>query len=1064
MEERLKQYISNINRIYSSGEYTEHSFRGEFCSLCEDLLNGPTSNNGKGNLKYRLINEPKRKEYGAPDYEVIKGDNTVAFIEAKNIGETDLRGENKRKNKEQFDRYKNAISTIAFTDYLTIILYEDGEETISSTIGKVVNGKIVFNEDEEQIDNLSKILQKIGQASPKPITNARSLAEKMARKARLVATILNNAMKIKKENRSPEDKDLWGKLETFQKHLVHDMTSEQFVDFYAQTILYGLFIARINDKHPETFSLSEAAELIPAINPFLKKIFSELALTSLHSSVKGIVQDLVELFRISNMERVLKKYRKDPLVHFYEDFLESYNPKIREQFGVWYTPIQVVNFIVNSVDEILSHKLGIERGLANNSFIEGSDCHRVQILDPATGTGTFLASAIEKIYGSYKGQEGLWENDVVDHIVPRLNGFEYLIAPYTMAHLKLSSALRLESAGNNVPERLNVFLTNSLEEEHPESKVPFAMYISDESNAASRIKRETPVMVVMGNPPYNERSVNTGTWIMNLMDDYKQEPGKEPIRKTTKKGKIITKNTLEEKNAKGINNDYCKFIRLGHNFVKKTKEGILAYICGNTFLKTNIFRGMRYHLLKDFDEVYIINLHGSSKFGEGENDENIFDITVGVSINIFVKYKDSPSDGLAKIFYKDIFGTRKEKLEYLGSHTLENMEFEEITPDAPYYELTPKSDDHEELKAIYQEGFRLDDLIPQSVQGFKTEKDKIAISETKKGIENLIADMVSPLSDNELREKYGFKDSRDWKLDRSRQNLRLQKNRETYVSQVCYRPFDNQWSYLNKNLVSYPRPKIQQSMMEKQNLVLCLGKQGSAIGNAEWSLVYISTLPTDMNVNPRGGAYLFPLYLYQYDQARMYNFNEEVIRGLEVKTALSLQPENEAKRAEGGFTGEDLIHYIYAVLHSHKYRKKYHAFLQNDFPVIPYPSNAEYFFNMAALGKELRNLHLLSGIEQKDFITQFPVAEGDNIVSKRKFEEIGEGKGRLWINSRKYFDNVPKEAWEIFISGYQPLDKWLKDRNGKELSGNDIRHIQKMIVALKRTDEVMNSIDEIIRF
>ena len=288
------------------------------------------------------------------------------------------------------------------------------------------------------------------------------------------------------------------------------------------------------------------------------------------------------------MNKVLKSYRKDPLVHFYEDFLEAYNPKIREDYGVWYTPIEVVKFIVDSVDSILKNDFNINSGIANNDKLDNGR-HKVQILDPATGTGTFLAVAAEKIYENYRGQEGLWDDDVTRNIIPRLNGFEYLVAPYTMAHLKLATALKIKE----VPDRLNIFLTNSLEEDHPETQFEFARYITDESNAASTIKRDTPIMVIMGNPPYNEKSANTGNWIMNLMADYKQEPGMARIERRTKRGLFKYKNTLVEKNAKGINNDYCKFIRLGHNFVSRNQEGVLAYICGNTFTKTNIFRGMR---------------------------------------------------------------------------------------------------------------------------------------------------------------------------------------------------------------------------------------------------------------------------------------------------------------------------------------------------------------------------------------------------------------------------------------------------------------------------------------
>lgn len=1053
METSLRQYIHTLNQIYSTGETTEHSFRGAFASLCEDILNDVSNNDEH----YTVINEPSRKEYGAPDYEIVKGDTAIGFIEAKNIGDTDLRGKRLTGNKKQFDRYKNAVSSIAFTDYLNIILYINGEEVLSSCIGIVDGSQIVYNNVPEQISNFIKIIIRLGNAAPQPIRSAKVLADKMAQKAKLIANILHNAMSIDPQKQTDDDRDLWGKLNTFKQYLVHDMTDKQFVDFYAQTVLYGLFVARIYDTTPESFSLTEAGDLIPGSNPFLRRIFRDLALAHPHPFVKGILEDLVILFKVTNMNKVLRIYRKDPLVHFYEDFLEAYNPKIREDYGVWYTPVEVVKFIVDSVDLILKDDFNIVGGIANNDKLENGK-HKVQILDPATGTGTFLAAAAEKIYESYRGQEGLWGDDVIHNIIPRLNGFEYLVAPYTMAHLKLATALKIE----NIPDRLHIFLTNSLEEDHPETQFEFARYITDESNAASIIKRETPIMVIMGNPPYNEKSANTGKWIMDLMTDYKQEPGMARIEKRTKRGLVKYKNTLDEKNVKGINNDYCKFIRLGHNFVTKNQYGVLAYICGNTFTKTNIFRGMRYQLLQDFDDIYILNLHGSSKFDESNQDnydENIFNIKVGVSINLFVKRKDSQHTGIAAVHYKDIFGTRRQKLDFLSSHQLQDIDFETIYPEAPFFEFCPKIDNYNELKEQYEQGFKLDLLMPKKTQGLTTGNDKTLVLPDVTSLKMLIEDLISDKTDSILCEKYFFKDVE--KISNTRRALKNNLNRQRYITKICYRPFDEKWTYLHSDLVQRPRPLIQSSILGKENLMLCIGKQGTAIGNNEWSLVWISALPTDKNVNPRGGAYLFPLLIFEEGYANpTFNFAYDIIEKFEEKIGLKLQSEDSERRENGGFLGRDVIDYIYAVLHSSRYRHKYHQFLQNDFPVIPYPNSAEYFFRISALGAQLRSLHLLENISSSEFITQYPVSQGSNLVTTRRYEAIDSDNGRVWINDTRYFNNVPLNAWKLLVSGYQPLDKWLKDRMGLTLSGDDIRHFQMMVVALTKTAELMVHIDE----
>lgn len=1063
----IEKYINDVNDIYNSGVPTEHTYRVPLVNLFTQLLSGNKKN------KIGVYNEGTRKDYGAPDIEFRRNDVTIGFVETKKIGDPDLLGQNSKQHKEQFDRYKNAVNLIAFTDYLVFYLYENGEQVLSARIGRTETSGVVISEDEQQIDNFLKIVYKLGNAEPQPIRSARLLAEVMAAKAKVIASVLNKAMVL---NKTAEDEELHAKLDAFQKFLVHDMSVEQFTDFYAQTIVYGLFVARIYDKTPKTFSLQEAAELIPTINPFLKKIFRHLALAELHKAIKWIVDSLVSIFRVTDMKRVMRNYGKDPLVHFYEEFLEAYNPKIREDFGVWYTPHEVVSFIVNAVDTILREKLDTPKGLADNSKITYKNqlFHKVQILDPATGTGTFLSVAAEKIYQSYidKGQEGRWPEDVVQDIIPRLNGFEYLMAPYTMAHLKVATALHLDDLQEQLPDRLNIFLTNSLDKDYPEEKLDFAKFITDESNAASLIKRDTPVMVVIGNPPYNEKSANNGDWIKNLMDDYKQEPGQKKtlVRTIKKSGKKIYQNTLKgERNPKGLNNDYCKFIRLGQNYVEATQEGVLAYICANTFLDTSLFRGMRYELLSKFDEIYIINLHGSTKRNEStetQKDECVFNIQVGVSINIFIKRKDGNNSQLARVFYKDMYGSQREKLEYLSNHLLNDVDFQEIHPAAPLYTFRIRN---QHLREQYDAGFNISDLMMVNVQGFTTDKDYVAIQYEAKDIRNIVSAMQSDKDDTELQQEYGFSDSRDWKLKGARSLLKAASfgidDVDKYTSQVCYRPFDFRWTFFHKALVTYPRPLLQNSVHNKWNLVLCLGKAGNVIGDNEWSLVYISKLPTDKNVVPRGGVYLFPLYVYDQEGVGHVNFSEEILKKFEERTGLSMQATAEDRESGKGFPPIVLLDYIYAVLHSSNYRRTFHECLQDGFPTMPYPSSADYFFQMAKMGEEIRRLHLLEGITDDDFITTYPVCrpKENNHCEKREFEETEEGIGRVWINDYQYFDHVPTVAWNMVVAGYQPLDRWLKDRKGKRLTSDEIVHYQLMVTALQRQSVVMEEIDAIFK-
>lgn len=1064
MNSNITTYIEELNKVYQTQQATEATYRGILQNLIKTLL-----------PKVTIIHEPKRSAYGVPDYKILKNGIAISFIETKNLNDKDLKGEKGKLHKEQFDRYKSALNTIVFTDYLTFHLYENGELTSSANIANIVNQTIIATEDEKEEAVFLKIIQTLGNASPQKITQAGKLAEIMAAKAKLIATIIGSAMS---ENKTDEDKNLHDKLSVFQKILVHDMDEKQFADFYAQTIVYGMFIARINDKTPKTFSRLEAAELIPSFNPFLKKIFKNIALAELHSCIVWIVDDLAEIFRVTDMAKVLRNYgketgRKDPIIHFYEEFLEEYNPKIREEFGVWYTPAQVVHFIVDAVNDILIDEFGIENGLADNSKIEITDhngnakeIHRIQVLDPATGTGTFLAEACHVIHSYYKGQEGLWPEDVIKHLIPRINGFEYLMAPYTMAHLKLATALQLDQNKGKLPERLNIYLTNSLEEEQPETKLDFGTFVSDEANAANALKRETPVMVVMGNPPYNEKSANKGKWIMDLMDDYKQEPGesKKVIRINKRTKQKTFKNTLKERNPKGINNDYCKFIRLGQHFVNRTQEGVLAYITANTFLDTRLFRGMRYDLLKTFDKIYIINLHGSTMRSESTpelKDQCIFDIMQGVSINIFIKKKDKETSSLAQVFYKDIYGSRKLKLDFLAENQLSTVDFQEIVPSAPLYIFRPH-DNH--LQEVYESGFKIDKLMPNYVQGFKTGKDEISIQFDKELLEELCKDILNNNS-HDVITKYSLPDNAVQKIQSIRKEITTSNyNWKNNLCKINYRPFDNRWTIYGKIFMDRHRPEIQKNIINKNNIVLGIGKSGNVMGNSEWSLVSISDMAMDINVIPRGGIYLFPLYIYE-GMLQYANFTPDIVKKIESITELFMQDCHDTERSENGFLPIDLIDYIYAVLYSPSYRDTYNDFLQSDFPIIPYPNSADYFFSIAEKGKELRELHLMKTIKQQDIITQYPVydANNDNIVLSRKFVENDNDTGRVYINETQYFDNVPKDVWEMFISGYQVADKWLKDRLNKKLTNEEIIHYQKMIVAIKRTIEIQEDIDNIIR-
>ncbi|MFZ4549808.1 MAG: Eco57I restriction-modification methylase domain-containing protein, partial [Bacteroidales bacterium] len=613
----------------------------------------------------------------APDYILTTKDIPVGFIEAKAIGDKDLEGSKKTGNKEQFDRYKVSLSNLIFTDYLNFLLYRDGQFITKITIAALIfpssgglpEGRgsriIPLPENFSAFENLIKdFCSHVGQT----IKSSKKLAEMMAGKARLLSEVIEKALTNDEERQ--EDSTLKDQMDAFKQILIHDITPKGFADVYAQTITYGMFAARLHDPTLPTFSRHEAAELIPKSNPFLRKLFGYIAGPDLDDRIKWIVDGLVEIFLACNVLELLKNHGKstkteDPIIHFYETFLSEYDAALRKARGVWYTPHPVVNFQVRAIDEILRTEFGMPVGIADSGKIKikvniqgklvEQEVHRVQILDPSTGTGTYIAEIIKLIYSRFVGQQGIWSNYVENHLLPRLIGFELLMASYAMAHLQIDLLLtetgyvRTMHPSKGGEQRLRIYLTNSLEESHPDTGTLFANWLSTEANEANFIKRDCPVMIVMGNPPYSGESANKGEWIMSLMEDYKKEPG--------------GKEKLKERNPKWINDDYVKFLRYGQHFIEKNGTGILAYINPHGFLDNPTFRGMRWNLLKTYDKIYTIDLHGNAKKKEtapdGSVDENVFDIMQGVSINIFVKTGKKKTNELGKVFHYDLYGKRE---------------------------------------------------------------------------------------------------------------------------------------------------------------------------------------------------------------------------------------------------------------------------------------------------------------------------------------------------------------------------------------------------------------------
>ncbi len=1035
-------YISNLNKALLSGQTTEHSLRGFLRDFLQSFDNSLT-----------VINEPKRQQCGAPDYLIAKGNVPIGYVEAKDI-DIDLDTIKDNDNNAQLERYKQGLENFIFTNFLDFYFFRNGKKTAAVRIGKLQNKQILpLPENFDQLLNLIKdFLTYRGET----LKTAEDLAKIMAQKAVILRDVLE---KILEET---DNNSLQQQMEAFTQTLLHNITKQEFADVYAQTITYGLFVARLNSPSFDTFSRAEARDLVSRTNPFLRNLFDYISGAQLEERAVWIVEDLVEVFRACDIKGIMARFTKgqsDPFLYFYETFLTAYDKVTKKKRGVYYTPQPVVNFMVKTVDDILQKEFGLNYGLADTSKIKyeitdqlngkkyKKDVFKVQLLDPATGTGTFLAETIKAIYAKFQNQQGLWPQYVKDALIPRLYGFELMMTPYVMCHLKLEMVLRetgydLSLAHN---QRFNVYLTNALENQNIINQPLFASWLAEEARSAYEIKNDTPIMVVLGNPPYSGESSN-GPLFQQELTIYKQEPhgGK-----------------LQERNSKWINDDYVKFIRLAQMFIDKNKEGVLAYITNNAFTDNPTFRGMRYNLLQSFDKIYILNLHGSARKKEktpnGEKDENVFNIMTGVSINLFVKTTHK-KDSLAQVFYADLYGTRKEKFHFLEKNTISSIPWKKLNLDTEFYFFTNKDFS---AQSQYNNGFKINEIFPLSSVGIVTARDGLCIQNTKEAMQDTIQTFAS-LEPEIARLQFQLgKDVRDWQVQWAQKDLLDTKLDTDNILSISYRPFDTKFTYYTGNSKGFhcmPRGKVMRHFVNRENIALNVSKLVKSF--PDWHHIFISKHITESSLVSNKTseiAYVFPLYIYadsqDFDLTREPNVNMKMVNTFALKTGLTFTKEKEDNEAT--FSPIDILDYIYGILHSNKYRKKYAEFLKIDFPRVPYPQDKTYFREIAQLGAELRKFHLLEG--NISLITSYPVA-GDNNI-----EEISYQNDRVYINKNQFFDKVPPTVWEFFIGGYQPAQKWLKDRKGLCLNFQEIMHYQKILSVLKYTEDISQKIDSIIK-
>lgn len=1053
-------YINSVSQKVARKGTSEMGYRTDF----EILLKGIFEK-----IKVKEIgHDDKAVDGNRPDFVISKNSVPILYIEAKDI-DKDLDKEEKSEQMARYYGYTNLI----LTNYVEFRFYRNGityEEPIK--IAEFDKNTKSITPLPDKYGYLLKTILDFPQSEPEQLKSGKHLSQIMGGKARRIRDNVKQFLSVESEKNA----SIKRVYEAIKKQLVHDLTLDSFADMYAQTLVYGLFVARYHDETPDNFSRQEARDLVPKSNPLLRHFFDHIAGTDFDSRLEHIVNELCEVFTHANIPELMKEYYKtdlwdekheepDPVIHFYEDFLKEYDPELRKKFGAFYTPLPVVRFIARSVDYILKNDFKLSAGLADTSKLSNGK-HRVQILDPATGTGTFLRAVIRIIHLHLlkTNQPGRWTSYVHNDLLPRIHGFEIMMAPYTIAHLKLSMLFK-ETGFHTFHKRLGIYLTNSLEESYERNdlfeEIGFAGSIAEESREASKIKNQTPIMVVIGNPPYSIGSTNKGQWILDLIKVYKKDLNEKKIN---------------------IDDDYVKFIRLAEYFIEKNKTGIVAMITNNNFIDGITFRQMRKHLLETFDDIYILDLHGNSKKKEtasdGSKDENVFDIMQGVSINIFVR-KNENKTGLGNVYHSELQGLRVDKFKSLNKNNIKSLKWNKLVFSEPYYFYVPKN--FNENKE-FEKGFKIDDLFIVSNSGVKTDRDSLFIDYNKSVLSKRIQKLLSKDIDDIFKNKYRVLDSGSYKIT---EKIKGKVYDDTYIQPNQYRPFDYSWIYYDPELISRPGQKVFKHIVGKENIAILTCRQQSTFS---FQHIFITRNIVDIctvSLQTKETGYTFPLYLYSEDGTKTPNLNKEILTEIE-KTTGKLSP-------------EDILDYIYAVLHSPAYREKYKEFLKIDFPRVPYPKDKKTFEKLVKLGTELRGLHLLESQKLNNFITSYPVS-GTDIVEKIEFKspplvpkvpygnekndlsiappfmagdrksphigalapKLSVGKvGNVYINPTQYFGNVPEVAWNFFIGGYQPAQKWLKDRKGRTLTNEDLEHYQKIIIALTETDRLMKEIDKI---
>ena len=1022
----FKTYLANLQATLNKGDAREESFYEHVKTL---LMQYAEATNRK---KPDITILPKATEAGNPDFRVWDGKNRITgYIEAKAPSVFQL---DQIQSSEQLKRYLKVFPNLILTNFYEFRLFQHGIMICYAVIGRAANAIALHKAPPlEQVEQLSYLLERYFAFSLPAIDNPKSLARELAKRTRFLRDEII-AIELAEEERQGRQV-LLGFYESFKRLLINKLTHEQFADLYAQTLTYGIFAART--KSEGDFNRELIYKYIPNTLGVLKSIFKFISYDDPPKALEVLIDDIAEILCVTDIKKILHAYYKegkgsDPIIHFYETFLSEYDPSLREKRGVYYTPEPVVRYIVKSTHSILKSQFNLKDGLADSA---------VTLLDPAAGTLTFPAEAIQLAVQEYTSKygSGSIKQMIKNHVLPHFYALELMMAPYTVGHLKISYLLDELGYQLTDDERFKLYLTNTLEKDVPlQSELSFAQEITEECVLANKVKQEEPVLVILGNPPYSVNSENTNEWTEQLL--------KEDLDGAASYYKVDGM-PLGEANPKMLQDDYVKFIRFAQWKIHKAGKGIVAMVTNHSYIDNATFKGMRQSLMHTFDQIYILDLHGNStkkeKAPDGSKDENVFDIRTGVAILIMIK------DGISEkeIYHGDLYGLRATKYDILDNNDLDSFEYTQIEPKQPFYLFKPLTDENSQ----YLSWEKVTDIFPLNSAGIKTARDNLTIQFSRQQMLNTI-NQFAKLDIESARIAYDLDtDSRDWKIDLAQRDLIDSGLNSDNIRPILYRPFDIRHTYFTgkiKGFHSRPRNEVMQHFYN-DNFGLILGRQGQVVGSGQlWNLAFVSSKLIDNNIYYRGGGVLLPLYLHPDPHS------DDFLAAKETKA--NLKPELLTAFTKLGISAETIFHYIYGILFSNTYRQRYDEYLKIDFPRIPFTKDSQLFQQVAELGKAIADLHLMQSSELDTPIAKYQGNSDNDRVEQVKYIETQE---RIYINPDKYFEGVSPEAWNYHIGGYQVLHKYLKDRKGRII--DDPIYYCRIVTALSKTIEYQAKIDEI---